>query len=690
MKKRKGYRAGTSSVRQDYRQGGRVKLYGGGDGDPGIGIVGEPGTSFDGPSLEEIEAQLQAAKDLEKKKQEQLKEQERRAAMSEEKENRAKRTGVMTEDIARGDLPVGQATVPTPQKINTTGTEITPTQAAALQVNETPTPITAPTIQAPQTEQVTTADVTPPIAAPEPMVTATQTVSKVPETAVVESAQGSVSTEVSNALSQAAGVANVDPIATASVTVTPGLLQERVVGTISAEAKAQAAKVAGTSLGRITRAKKQLRNSGLTEAEISALGNDPETLEANLLEFTEEERGIIEGLPEDALVSTQIDALLTGIENGQIPTWASPAVSSVEQMLAERGLSASTVGRDGLLNAIITSALPIAQSNAQAIQNSVAQDKNIEATANIKNAELSQQTAMFNAQNVFSMDMAQFNADQQRAVNNSKFLQTVALTNASNEQQSAVQNAVLMSQRNLAEADQNTKLGIQNAQAFLQMDLTNLSNTQQSGILKAQQIQQQLLSNQAATNAAGQFNATSQNQVNQFMTSLRSQTDQFNAQQSSAMSQFNAAAKNAAAARDAQRNADVDKNNAAMALQVDQFNNQQIFQREQFNVQNATAIAQSNVAWRRQANTANTAAVNAVNQQNAQNAFNLSAQAQANLWQELRDEADYTFKRWDNDEARKTSLMIAALSNESGTTGTNNFSTNVAAITKLAKDWLNL
>ncbi len=30
MKKRKGYRAGTSSVRQDYRQGGRVKFEHGG------------------------------------------------------------------------------------------------------------------------------------------------------------------------------------------------------------------------------------------------------------------------------------------------------------------------------------------------------------------------------------------------------------------------------------------------------------------------------------------------------------------------------------------------------------------------------------------------------------------------------------------------------------------------------------
>ena len=166
------------------------------------------------------------------------------------------------------------------------------------------------------------------------------------------------------------------------------------------------------------------------------------------------------------------------------------------------------------------------------------------------------------------------------------------------------------------------------------------------------------------------------------MTSLKSQTDQFNSQQNAAMKQFNAAAENAAAARDAQRLDDVEKQNAVMALQVDQFNNQQIFQREQFNVQNATAIAQSNVAWRRQSNTANTAAINAVNQQNAQNAFNLSAQAQANLWQELRDEADYTFKRWDNDESRKTSLMIHELVIENKTNAKNSFITNLNHIAK--------
>jgi hypothetical protein len=139
--------------------------------------------------------------------------------------------------------------------------------------------------------------------------------------------------------------------------------------------KQQQLKNVGSSLARITRAKKQLSKAGLSDADIAELANDPESLEARLADFSEAERGIIEGLPEEALVSNQIDGLLKGIEEGEIPIWARPAVASVEAMLAQRGMSASTVGRDALFNAIIQSAMPIAQSNAQAIQASVGQQK---------------------------------------------------------------------------------------------------------------------------------------------------------------------------------------------------------------------------------------------------------------------------------------------------------------------------
>ena len=570
-----------------------------------------------------------------------LTDEQKETKFQSDRKTRILETAEQAQQMAQGVMPEDIPTIPDPKRLVSEdgqvaeGTEITPEEAGRLQMEATKQ-AEAAKVAAVSPEQVSTIQDVATAAAPKPFEIATigdADISKVPENAVVEAASGSVSPEVSETLAKAAGIERVAPIDAAEVEVLPGALQERVVGSISKEAKAQAAKVAGTSLAKITRAKKQLRNAGLSEDEIAEIGNDPEDLEARLTDFTEEQRGIIEGLPEEALVSTQINGLLEGMENGEIPIWARPAVASVEAMLAQRGMSASTVGRDALLNAIMTSALPIAQSNAQAIQASVSQQKSIEATAALKDAEMAQQTAMFNAQNVFQLDMAQFSADQQRAINNSKFLQTASLQNATASQQAVMQDAIIMSQMNLAEADQNTKLAITNAQAFLQMDMANLNNAQQASMLKSQLTQQRMLSNQSAENAAAQFNATSQNQVNQFMESIKQQNEQYNASQLNAMNQFNAQQENAAEARRANREAQAEIIEAQLQTDVEKFTAQQEFAREQFNVQNATAIAQSNVEWRRKANTADTAAENAIAQKNAQNAFQLTAAANNFLWQ---------------------------------------------------------
>ena len=569
----------------------------------------------------------------------------------EERDKRVIDTGRKVQDIALGkNIPLPEQEV---QKI-----ERGP-DSEALQLDER-TGVTASTIDVAGSENVTKADTTTATAA-SPITTSTMDAAQVDTNVTVDAAQGTVSDE---SLAEAADVARVPKIDAANVEIPLGALTNRVVGTLSDEAKSVAAKNIGTSLARITRAKKQLSKAGLTDLEITEIGNDPEALENRLGDFSETQRGIIEGLPEEALVSTQINSLLEGVENGNIPTWASPAVSAVEQMLAVRGLSASSVGRDALLNTIIQSALPIAQSNAQAIQQSVSQQKTIEAQVAEANAQRAQQTATQNAQNVFSLDMAQFSSDQQIALSNSKFLQTVGLTDASMEQQGVMQDAVLMSQANLTEADFYQKAQIQNAQAFLGMDMANLSNQQTANVLKAQQENQRLLSNQSATNAAAQFNSASENQTRQFMASLQTQVSQFNAQQSNAVSQFNAQSENSAEARRLANIADVNKSNAAILNQTAQFNESIDFQRNQFNLQNAQAIEQSNTAWRRKANLADTAAQNAVNQQNAQNAFSLTTSAQSFLWQELRDQADYDF-RWATDSAtRKTNAMIAAASAE--------------------------
>ena len=401
-----------------------------------------------------------------------------------------------------------------------------------------------------------------------------------------------------------------------------------------------------------------------TEEDIAAVGNDPEDLEARLMEFTEEQRGLIAGLPKEALVSTQLDTLLEGVESGNIPVWAQPAVSAVEQMLARRGLSASTVGRNDLLNGIIAAAVPIANANATAIQASIAQDKSIEATIAIKNAELTSATALQNAQTIFKMDIAQFSADQQRAVTNSQFLQTVAITEATFSQESYIKSAVLLSQENLAQADIDQKRSIQHAQAFLAMDLQNLAQEQQARMLEANMSQERILGNQAATNVALQFNAKSENETNQFMAALESEIVRFNAQQKNVLSQFNMEQKNLVNAKNADRTTDLNKFNANMQASLEEFNAEQEFARTQFNLANSAAVKQSNVAWRRQINVADTAAQNAVNMQNAQNAFGLSTQAQAFIWQELRDQADFDFRAQENEYTRIAQLVSTAVGSD--------------------------
>ena len=577
----------------------------------------------------------------------------RNTIASEARQERIARTEAEAEARAAGQVPEA-AVIPDAEQVDENIEQDTTTMAE-------PTTVIGETAQQVTPETVTTGTVAPKVEKPEDIEIREATADTIDEKAEVKAAQ---TNPEDMRLAEAADVADVQPIEGADVTIEEGAVANRVVGKLSETAKANAATNAGTSLARITRAKKQLSRAGLSDADIAEIGNDPEALEDRLADFSEEERGLIAGLPEEALVSTQLNGLLEGMENGQIPPWAAPAVAQVEQMLAARGLSASTVGRDSLFNAIIQSAMPIAQSNAQALQQSVVQQRDIEARVNEANAQRQQQVGLANAQNVFNMNMAQFTADQQTELSNSKFLQTVSLTEASNDQQATIQTAVLKAQENLAEANFEQQVEIRNAQAFLQMDMANLNNRQQANMVAAQQNQQRMLSNQAATNAAEQFNAANENQMNQFVANLGAQIDQYNTSQANAMEQFNATQENAAAARDANRAADVEKFNTQLATQIDQFNSNQDFARNQWNAQNQAVVEQSNTQWRRQINTANTAMQNQINAQNAQNAFAMSQTAQSFLWQELRDQADYDFRSSENEKSRISALVNTALASD--------------------------
>ena len=296
--------------------------------------------------------------------------------------------------------------------------------------------------------------------------------------------------------------------------------------------------------------------------------------------------------------------------------------------------------------------------------------------ANLSNE---QSAGMFNAQMNANFDMSKMSNEQQMEMANSKFMQTMTSTQFSADQQSAMQNATALTQVDLANADARTRVSVENAKNFLTMDMANLSNEQQGVILDQQVAQQSLLSDQSAENARRQFGATSQNQLDQFLIGQSNAMSQYNTSAQNAMESFNVGESNRMAAIGAGNDLQASQANAQIEADLSKFNASIDNQRDQWNASNAQAVEQSNIQWRRQANTANTAATNAANQVNVQNAYNISALDQTQMWQTLRDEAAYVRQSYENNEQREAQLLATAIGNESAT-GSKNIGTSTSAL----------
>jgi hypothetical protein len=81
----------------------------------------------------------------------------------------------------------------------------------------------------------------------------------------------------------------------------------------------------------------------------AAIVEDPATMTAQVDTNPVEVNAAIAALPTEALVSSQMENLLGGMEDGEVPLWAKPAVDAINANMAQRGLDVSTVGRDSLI-----------------------------------------------------------------------------------------------------------------------------------------------------------------------------------------------------------------------------------------------------------------------------------------------------------------------------------------------------
>ena len=207
----------------------------------------------------------------------------------------------------------------------------------------------------------------------------------------------------------------------------------------------------------------------------AAVVQDPATVEAQIDTQPVEVQAAVAALPQEALVSSQMETLLGGMEDGEIPMWARPAVDAVNAGLARRGMSVSTVGRDSLFNAIIQSALPMAQSNAQALQQRAAQNLSNEQQANLQQATQQQQLRLQNLANRQTAESQTAQMSQQMKVMQSQFDQQAVMTTAEQQQQTRL--------ANLQNQQQAAVIRSQNEQ---QMAMQNLGNEQQLNMAELQ------------------------------------------------------------------------------------------------------------------------------------------------------------------------------------------------------------
>ena len=366
--------------------------------------------------------------------------------------------------------------------------------------------------------------------------------------------------------------------------------------------------------------------------------------------FTEQVQAATATPSAQATVQGQLTELMSDFDGGSTPSWAAGAMRSATAQMAARGLGASSMAGQAIVQAAMEAALPIAASDAQTVAGfemtnlSNRQQRamlSAQQRATFIGQEFDQafQSRVQNASRVSDVANMNFTADQQVALENSRNANTVNMTNLSNTQAMVMGEAAAISGLESQNLSNQQQAAVQNAQSFLQMDMTNLNNLQQTEMFKAQSVIQSIFTDQAAENAAKQFNASSENQTKQFMANMRTQVNQFNSSQANAMTQF-----------------DVSETNALAKFNSDMKN-----QRDQFNATNGLVISQANAQWRQGVATLNSAAQNEANAEDAKVANAFTASTIDQIWQRERDLMSMAWKSSESSVDRANNIVMAQM-----------------------------
>ena len=443
---------------------------------------------------------------------------------------------------------------------------------------------------------------------------------------------------------QAAQAATAQPAAQVQATQAAGAVQQATAGMqaaqgqVSQQAQMQAAQGDPNKLAQLGLQAAQGQAATVQGAPTRTLDQE-ELVSGSTVDQSQVAGTFGTGEVKAASVRDEMASLMSDFQGTEPPAWAAGAMRNAAAQMAARGLGASSMAGQAVIQAAMESALPIAQMDASNKQQ-MALFK-AEQRAKFMGQEFDQnfQTKVINASKISEIANMNFSAEQQVALENANMAQTMNLANLSNKQAKVMADAATMAQMDLTNLNNRQQAQVQNAQAFLQMDMTNISNEQQMAMFKSQERVNAILSDQAAENAAKQFNATSENQTNQFFSSLATQVSQFNTEQQNAMQRFNAGEANA----------------------VGQFNAAQQNARDQFNSQNQLVIAQANAQWAQSITTAENAAANQANRDAALAANNFTMTAYNNMVQRERDTLAWAWQSAENEREVAAKIAVAKI-----------------------------
>ena len=180
-----------------------------------------------------------------------------------------------------------------------------------------------------------------------------------------------------------------------------------------------------------------------------------------------------------ASVQQELATLMSQFDDGKTPAWAAGSIRKATEILAARGMGASSMAGQAIVQAAMEAALPIAQIDAGNKQQMAL--VKAEQRAKFLQLEFDQafQAKVRNAAIISEIANLNFTAEQQIALENAKMAQTVDLQNLNNNQAIIMAEAAQLSQLEMAGLTNLQQAQVQNAQNFLQTDMANLNNAQQ-------------------------------------------------------------------------------------------------------------------------------------------------------------------------------------------------------------------